>query len=394
MSLTDKSQDKPFVPLGGYEWPKLPTEDRLRLAINRFKNEVFRSNSGDEPAVAADRLEGIPLERLNRIAAPPAYGKLLDELDLTMNAWIAAGRAGSKVQLIVMPPCDDIGIVKTWAESQGITCLNAPTRDEVLGETGPAMPDLGGEGILVIPNLERWFLRHRKGLRTVRLLLAAISATKRRCVIGCNSWAWTYLSATIDADLQLPGGVTFQAFDKERLHHWFSGLAHRPNSEVKAFRISESGKNVFATDEDGAIKSDFFQKLAARSLGIPWVAWSLWRHSLRETREADTTETEAGAKVEDDDDDMIWIAELEDFVMPTAQRQNALLIFHSLLIHGALSVEHLSLTVPFGSQINLVETLMRAGFVKLENGLLSCLPAAYPTIRRELANAGYSMDRL
>ncbi len=34
-------------------------------------------------------------------------------------------------------------------------------------------------------------------------------------------------------------------------------------------------------NSSGELKSDYLKKLAAHSLGIPWVAWHLWRRSLR-----------------------------------------------------------------------------------------------------------------
>lgn len=43
-NLTEKNDDKPFLPLGEYEWPKLPTDDRVRLALALLNSEIFRSN--------------------------------------------------------------------------------------------------------------------------------------------------------------------------------------------------------------------------------------------------------------------------------------------------------------------------------------------------------------
>ncbi len=379
----------PFLPLGEYAWPALPADDRLRMTYERLKNEILRSGKSDEPAVADDLLKDATAKRLDTIAAPPACGQLLDEIDATLNTWLSSSGSTDRIKLIILPPCDENDVIATWAGQRDLKCLIPPDREELRPVSDPPLPDIGGHGVLIIPRLEDWFIRHRSGLGTIRALMEALSASDRRCVIGCNSWAWAYLSVAISAQMQLPDGCTFQAFDSQRLFDWFSKLASDPASGISNFKKSDSGRDVFDLDEDGAPKSEFFQKLAAHSLGIPWVAWNVWRRSLRTNREDGDNNV-----IEVDDDETLWIAAFDKFTLPTEQRQAALLVLHSLLIHGKLSAESLRLTVPFVGRSNVVQALIHGGFVKFEANLLSCVAAAYPAIRRELSNAGFSMDRL
>ncbi|MGC1503316.1 MAG: hypothetical protein WA782_04160 [Sulfitobacter sp.] len=394
--MNASTEDKPFLTVGNYDWPKMPTDDRARLAINRLKEEIFGSTEAEEPAISDDQLKEITADLLDNVAAPPACGKLLDEMTLSLAPWLDHEDAARRVQLVVLPPCDENNIVGTWARRHDLACLEAPSRDALLSESIAPFPNLDGEGVLVIPNLEAWFLRHRNGLRTIRTLLTSISNTERRCLIGCNSWAWAYLSSVMHAQSQLPEGLMFQSFDRMRLHDWFFDLSTSPPSGALTFRVSENGNDVFKTDDNGDPQSDFFQKLAAHSLGIPWVAWSLWRRSLRQTRDVDPGEGDSVEMPQQDEAEerTIWVAALEDFSLSTNSRKQALLVLQSLLIHGPLSVAHLSATLPFLGQTNVVEALLRAGFVRLEEGCVACVSAAYPAIRRELSNAGYTLDVL
>ncbi|WP_138933144.1 hypothetical protein [Roseovarius arcticus] len=386
--MPTKDHFAPFLPLGQYAWPSLPADDRVRLIFERLKSEILWSGKSDKPVVADDMLKDATVNRLDAIAAPPACGPLLDELGATLSAWLSSSGLADRIQLIVLPPCDENKIIEAWAGRHDLECLIPPARKDLRPLSEPQLPDVDGNGVLVIPRLEDWFIRHRNGLGTVRALMEALSASDRRFVVGCNSWAWAYLTVAINAQMQLPNGCTFQAFDSQRLFDWFSKLSADPASGISKFRKPDSGMDVFALDENGAPKSDFFQKLAAHSLGIPWVAWNLWRRSLRTNRE------DVDDKVADDDDETLWIAALDDFSLPAEHRQEALLVLQSLLVHGRLSAESLRLTVPFVGRSNVVQALIHGGFVKLEAELLTCVAAAYPAIRRELLDAGFSMDRL
>ena len=381
--------DKPFISIGEYETPTLPTDDRLRLAYRRLKNEIIERRREDGPIIASDQLEGITAAQLDAIVAPPAYGKLLDELDITFAPWLADDGAAQGRCSIILPPCESDNLIRSWADRHGLECLGAPDRESILRGVEPKVLDLSGVGVLVIPDLERWFLRHRNGLTSIRRLFTEISKLKRRVVIGCNSWACTYLSSAIG--LQFPDAVTFQAFDQQRLADWFSELVTGPEAPATTFRLSTNGKDAFETDHDEAFNSEFLQKLAAHSLGIPWVAWSLWRRGLRQTREAeDANDSPSSGQ----DENTVWIAALENFALPKDQRQPALLVLQSLLIHGPMWIDHLRLTIPFAAQTDVVEALVRAGIVQLDDDCLTCVAAAYPAVRLELENAGFSMDKL
>ena len=136
------------------------------------------------------------------------------------------------------------------------------------------LPSLEGDTLLVIPRLEHWFLRNRTGLVMLRRLLAALHLSERRVLISCNSWAWSFLCKAAEIDMILPEPVTFAPFDAARLKDWFGDLAIADGTSAIQFKYSQTGEDLFAaeTPEGDGDSDDYFRRLAAHSLGIPWMA--------------------------------------------------------------------------------------------------------------------------
>ena len=385
------SASRPFIALDDVRQPVLPSQESIRLLMARLV-AVFRKDD-DTPFIADDRLQKATLDILDDVVAPPACGPLLAELQATLAPWIAQSSPFETVKFVVLPPCDESGLVEAWALEHGHAVLKAPTREHILatGKDG-APPDLSGDGLLVIPQLERWFLRHCNGLAAIRSLLAEVDASDRRCVIGCNSWAWQFLRKSVGAHLILPRPLTYEPFDGKRLHDWISRLAANEKSRRITFRLPQSGADVLAVDDDGERVGDYFDTLAAQSRGIPWVAWHLWRRSLRSDGEEGS---EHGDDVERDaDEQTLWVAALDEFTLPSPGEEVPLLVLQALLLHGSLSVEELRSVLPIVGESPIVSALVSAGLVERNDGRIGCRPAAYPSVRRGLSAAGFSMDGL
>ena len=390
----NKPGEEVFIPLADYVEPAMPAQELLRAVVGRI--QVLLARHDPKPFIANDRLKKATMDALDDVVAPPACGPLLAELDRTMVAWIHEQPRLSRMKVLVLPPCDENAVVETWARQQGHPVLDPPNRDNLIQALPAPLPDLTGDGLIVVPRLEDWFLRHRNGLRTVRALLAALDASGRQVVLGCNSFAWAFLGKAVSADLVLPDAVTFVAFDEMRLHRWFSQLATGEATWAVRFRRSQSGANVLELDEDGAPKDDYLRILAGRSLGVPWVAWHMWRQSLRSGSEQDPAE-DAGAVLSGDEEDVpseqtLWVAALDEYVLPGKNEQSALLVLQALLIHGPLSAGQLRLVLPLVGESNIVSVLVKAGFVERDGELFTCRPAAYPAIRAGLASAGLPRD--
>lgn len=374
-----------FIALNDYKTPSLPVVEGLQAAWLSWK-ELLRRNE-QEPLIKDDRLRSVTGEKLNRIVAPPACGPVMTELSLSFNAWLGDEEALERLQTIVPPPCEQSGVVKAWAEQQGCDVLEAPARATLLEEKFTP-PNLTGSGVLVIPNLESWFLRHTQGLRHIRWLLHEVARSKRRMLISCNSWAWGYLVKVMRIDAVLPQPKTFKAFNAHRLKNWFNDIAQESAVENISFVDTQSGEEVLA-EEGGA--HDRLTSLAAKSLGIPWIAWHMWRDSLHEEVETEDDEKIAAKKAQDDEERMVlWVAALNEYSLPGQTGDDSLLILQSLLLHDGLTLEYLALTLPFTGAYNTANGLLMSGLVYLnDNDELHCTPEAYPAIRQGLRKAGF-----
>lgn len=416
-----------LVPLGDYRSPAMPVERVARAVWRRIKRR-FDSSSAD-PVRADNRLQATTLQVLQEVVGKPACGPLLDDFDAAVGAWLEEP-GGTFHCVVVLPPCDPTDLIGTWAQSRGHTVLCAPAREQdkgkglsiIAGAEKNAKTDAttddgittarGDASVIVIPRLESWFLRRRNGLDAVRALLAELQQSERRCLIGCNSWAWAFLVRAAGAALVLPSPRTFAAFDAERLRVWFSELARQTGSDHVAFRLASSGADVLATKEGGVLANNYLQELAARSHGIPWVAWHLWRSALRTGIDASQAskvdaqknafETQPNPHPEADvsagvcpqngvhgDERIFWITGVPDPDLPHHQDDNALLVLHALLIHGALDRVDLLSVLPDATAAEVLPALLRNDFIERQGDRLAVKPSAYPAARRALLTAGF-----
>ncbi len=360
----------------------MPAEDALRGWFARGLRLVTRQEY--KPTIADDALRQATNSTLDDVVAPPACGPLLRELDNTFTQPHPAALPNNRLRLVVLPPGDQTNIVEVWASRNGHQIVPPPDRRTILQRQPEIDLNSREDQILVVSDLDRWFLRHHHGLELIRRLLSAIDRCERQCLIACSSWAWAFLRKAIDADATLPVGVTFKAFDGQRLQTWFSDLAKQDDAHPIEFKLAKSGKTVLTT-KDEQVSRDYFDRLAAHSLGIPWVAWRIWRQSLRVRNEHDANHTEMKT---------LWLEEFEPLKLPLHHRPAALLLLQALLIHGSLTLDQLQLVLPMEGECHLISVLIRGGFVVRDGDQLRCSPVAYPAIRGDLASAGFPLDEL
>lgn len=161
----------------------MPTQETLRRWLGRL-NGIFRN--GDKPLIADDQLRKTTRNLLGEVVAPPACGPLERELAKTLSVWIKDPQPASWLKPIVLSPCDQNHVSQSWAKRHDHTVLEPPSREALLSEAtlDPAL--LAGDGVLAIPRLEEWSMRHHRGLSLVRSLLGELVRLQRHCVIGCN----------------------------------------------------------------------------------------------------------------------------------------------------------------------------------------------------------------
>lgn len=409
--MTSKAEDaRPFIQLGAYDRPALPAEESARRWLERLRNRLRPAD--EAPLMPGENLERAGADRLDRIAPHPPTGPLREDLELTLADW--ARGPGPSACVVVLPPGDPDDTLAAWAGRNGAVVPEPPERARLLDSRRLELPDLSAP-LIVIPRLEEWFLRHSDGMDLLERLLAAIDEAPGLVLVGCNSWAWRFLASVFGADALLPPALTFQPFDAPRLAAWFMHLA-RDEGEADdqiVFRRVDTGSDVFADEAEAHRKNDYFRKLAARSLGIPWVAWHIWRQGLRTGRDLAESEERAenggdgpegdgsGARppaveaLRAEDETTVWVATLDDGTLPSRGGQETLLVLHALMLHGPLTAEMLRHTLPVVGRSVAVPALLRAGLATRDaQDRIAVRPEAYPTVHDGLRNAGFPVGEM
>ena len=381
-----------FQPLAAYKVPSAPATQTARIKLARFWRN-FRSTPPE--ALTPDDLEILDDRALDQVAARPDIGPLVEILSTNLAEWLATAEPKRWVATIVLPPCEEFGIVENWARTAGCEIAREPTAEEILKADVRCLPPLEGDRPLVIPRLERWVLRHHHGLELVRRLLMRLDSIERHCVVGCNSWAWAWLAEVADATVRLPGPLTPEPFDGVRLERWFRELAdrHAPGEQI-VFRRSDNGQRILSKpDAPPGSASDYLKNLAAASRGIPWVAWRLWRQSMRRGPD-ENIDAEIAAK---DSPSCIWLKPLADVGLPhftAASHSAALFVLQALLLHGRLPLDRLRQVLPTQDAFAALHRLEEEGFVVREKDGYRVESAGYPAAREALQHAGFPVDAL
>ena len=386
-----------LIPLDDYVRPAGPAVNQLENWYQSLRKKVL--NQGSEVSVTEDQLSKASIESIRSFTAEPDCADLFQTLDKAYLEWMNSTVNDNNIRLLVFPPCDRSNRVASWANSNHIEVLEAPNRSELLSRDLADVVIPIGTGPLVIPNLENWFIRHRRGLRHIRALLAALQNTSRRCLVSCSSWSWLYLKKAVNADLVLPVPQSLAPFDAENLGNWLLALLSEESNQPVIFRDYSDGKEILCRDEDGTTSFDVMKQLADDSGGIPWIAWQLWRRSLRTKAEEDSQKDNGdnnAAESEnqqdsDSDKTVFWVVSNQPQTLPRGHERAACLLLQALLIHGSLPEKILSAVLPSVGETNLVIALIRSGFVERHDGEVRCLATAYPTIWRSLTNSGMSM---
>lgn len=365
-----------LIELSTYKTPELPADERVQTLLTHLRTTFFPNGSSN--VIAGERLETPALRRLDAAAHPPASGPVVEEIAHSVDDWRSTANPAQPLLAIVLPPGDDNDAVQTWAERDGCAVLDAPSdHGEPLDLA--RLDRLESGQFIVIPKLEAWFLRTPAGLRRIRHLLAELAARRQRAVVGCNSFAWSFLSRAVGIDNFAGKAMTFRPFDAKRLETWLSGLAEVERKRGVRFRLVDKGDEIFS-GEDETLSHEFFLRLAGYSLGIPWVAWQMWRSVLWIEDHAPEAASER---------QHFWVSPLEELVLPGDYPREFLFALHAIALHGALAPAALDQVLPEGASTDMVATLVGSRLTEFQNGRLQLQPEAYPAVRSGLRSAGF-----
>ena len=420
-NTSDKEQTRDlwrFIRLDEYKKPAEPTRETVRRGISGLWARLRGSQPLNKSAIEQKNLHTVPQSMLDQAVARPEWHVLARGVSGALKDWLAVDEPDCWMQVFVGAPYSGVQEALTaWGTSKEWQIIEAPRVEQILQGGEDWLTSLGEkkDAPVVIPYLEHCYLRHYNGLSLVNRILELLTTASRRCLVGCNSWAWAFLCKALQFDSELPHPFTLEAFDHNRLEWWFSQLAASSKAGF-VFRQADNGKPVLPPipsheDHAGEHESereqsnaesefdqapDFLKHLAAHSLGIPGVAWTIWRHSLRSTP-IEEVDDKWQKEVASDQGLTIWVkpwSQVDLPSLPSAGDHYHLFVLHSLLLHSGLPVHILGQLLPF-SPAEVIRSLHRlrfAGLIEQREKLWRVTALGYPAARQELKSEGYLVD--
>jgi hypothetical protein len=196
-----------FIRLDEYKKPAEPTRETVRKGISGFWARFRRSQPSDKSVIEQENLHKVPDSLLDQAVARPDWHLLARAVSEALKDWLAVDKPDFWMQIVVAAPYSGVHEALThWGAAEQWQVLESPRPEEVLEGRDDWLASLGEkkDAPVVISRLERCYLRHYNGLSLVNRILDSLSSTRRRCLIGCDSWAWALLCKAFQVDHTLP----------------------------------------------------------------------------------------------------------------------------------------------------------------------------------------------
>jgi hypothetical protein len=364
------------IPLSDYEVPRQVTAEgvvRAWARLWRHGRESEREEPKDPEPVPADELSHlVPAVDLDAAAA-----KLGRELE----SWQERAPSALRSVAVVGPPGSKVqDVVEVWARSADVFQVAAPSSAALdQGLHVPVLPD-DPDLPLVLPPLERLFLRRSGGLDLLRTLLERLMRERRSFVASGSSWSWSYLRETLHERTGFDRVLAPAAYGGDEIRSWLKGMETR-----SIVFIDPQGKTDVLKAEDPV--HEHLRSLASRARGIPGVIASFWAQALCSAKlEAAVNGVRRCVLPK-------WEAcSLPE--MPHHLGKPGALLLHALLLHGALDERALASVLPLGfSGVRpLLWGLAGEGILAEAQDLWSVTALGYPAARSHLATFNVPLD--
>ncbi len=351
----------------------------------------FRSERPQPHLKPMEVLKSLTEDQLAGIAPEPDWREASRVLDQTLKDWLAQ-KSEQPILALVLPPYNGHPhILTAWARLRNLPILYPPEPDQIL--TGGRSWLAGWKEsarLWTLPALERLYLRHVDGLGLVRRFFElALSGDLGRGVIGCDSWAWEFISHVWRGPL--PPALTLQAFEGPNLAGYFQHLGQKP-ARPTLFRKADSGDRLLPlpqTEGEEVEVNDFFYQLAASSRGNLGIAWLYWRASLRSGPEEENISHPPPT---------IWVAawdQLQQPALPAGAGWEEGWVLHALLLHHGLPLAWLSRILPLDPHrlAGILQLLESQELVERHQNEWRVSAPGYPAVRKFLKSSGYLTDR-
>lgn len=408
-----------YIAIADFVAPTPPATDAARGRLRRAWNWAQRSlHSAAAPTNDEMPQWDRPTDELLKSVSPaPDWLDAASELANRLgDAWFESEQPARLIQPLIGPPgCDLSHMLQVLAQQKQLRPLPVPAPDpnSILGTANrweaslpaSALSETENETnteILIVPHLEKWYLRHEDGLAPVRPLVDHVITRRTRVLIGCDSWAWAFLQHAIGIEDILGPPLTLAPLDAARIDAWFRHTLplkqiefRRTSNEEPLFpELQETGKrneHERSTLPNG--RSDILNSLAVNARGNPGVARANWNACLR-TLNPDSDASPTFAR---EPGSLLWVVSPDKLTPPQfpldSDRMHRF-VLHAVLLHGGLSFASLAAILPFSrDEIHRrVSELCRARILDEQNDVLRVHLVAYPMVRRDLQSEGFLTD--
>lgn len=392
-----------YIPLSEHDVPAAPVAELANRGLRKFWHRV-RRDRGKPSEPFPEIAHQSTVEIFNALFAAPDWDLLSAKLGELAVSEVENGRR--RQVFVGGPHRRTADILRNVARGNGWSIVEAPSPHRIMGGH-VELPSCEADSVVVIPELAQWFLRHDSGLDVLRHLLDWILLAPCQIIVGCNSWAWSYLDVAIQLGVALPHPRVLAPLDASALRSWLSAQATAPVDQSTHFREASTGKIVLtlngsdpAGDDgpSGGEPSSILTHIAAHGRGLPEIMWRLWRESFLQFKAGMLTRAAVKA-VARKSERTIWMTSWNQMKLPEfPDRPGHLHLFikHALLLHAGLDDFILQLLLPFprGEILRGLHELQSLGIVELEEGRWRVTLAGYPAVRGALSDEGYLVDEL
>ncbi len=411
-----------FIPLNEYKSPSGPATETVRNHLQAILRRLRLSDRADQMDAFSEhdrKLKSIPDFLIERAAPKPDWRALhFESLTHAYHAWLNADSQHPGSHVLVNAPRSHLPqSARDWAADNKCHVVEPPTLQQILNNDPSWLTQVkAADGKRwVLPSLERCFLRHQNGLNLLRSWLDWAEEQPAGLII-CDSWAWAFLSNTLHLDQILSPARTLEPLDAGALTRWFGRPVDQNSQEEYTFRQADSGKLIYVSGNSNGIdkseeegdrdkgnrntqdESDYLERLAARSRGIPELAWHIWKQSLLVESDGDVEET-AEEKAIIDEGTTIWIRPWDQLQLPAALGQfglNEALVLHALLLHNGLPDSILPLLLPMlpSAIAGSIKQLQTANLIADYADCRRVSRLGYVAVRGFLGDEGFLTDDL
>ena len=340
---------------------------------------------------------------MERVAPKPGWHFLVPGLSEALADWADHPANKSPIRIVISPPFSGVSDALTlWAKERKWRLVDGPPFRKILSGYKDWVDQFkhNSNMPLVIPRFEDLFLRHHAGLMLARQMLNWLWQRDQPCLIGIDSWTYTYLNKVLQLDALKAQPITLAACSYEHLGQWFHRLAAGAERFGIVFRQCDNGRFVLKPGNEygnhGDVENSHFMKyLAVYSRGNPGVAWAIWRNSLQYEID-DSVVDKAKNIAEGDRGRTMWVKTWAQMDLPPIPVNSMdLYVLHSLLLHGGLCLGALTQTLSLYDVSEIMDSIHRlsgAGLIEECAETWKVTSLGYPSAREALALNGFLVD--